>query len=294
MPDVSSTNVRFSTRISNRLRGVSRLSPTATYGVVIILLFGILAIFSGLFMTHDPVSAYPDRILQSPSAEHWFGTDSNGMDVFSRVIYGAKFGFGIAIPAVTISVLIGVPVGLIAGYRGGILDEVLMRIFDGLRVFPSIILALAVVAATGQSLINVVLVLGFLDSPVFARLVRAEVLTLRSSIFVESAVAAGNPTWRILFLHLLPNSIQGAMAQTAVRAAWAVRISATLAFLGVGIQAPTPEWGAMIRQGAEFMVTGQWWVAIFPGIALIFLVFGLNLFGDGIQDILDPRRRVSK
>ena len=294
MPAVSPTNVRFSTRISNRLRGVSRLSPTATAGVVIILMFGILAIFSGLFMTHDPVSAFPDRILQSPSAEHWFGTDSNGMDVFSRVIYGAKFGFGIAIPAVTISVLIGVPVGLIAGYRGGILDEVLMRIFDGLRVFPSIILALAVVAATGQSLINVVLVLGFLDSPDFARLVRAEVLTLRSSIFVESAVAAGNPTWRILFLHLLPNSIQGAMAQTAVRAAWAVRISATLAFLGVGIQAPTPEWGAMIRQGAEFMVTGQWWVAIFPGIALIFLVFGLNLFGDGIQDILDPRRRVSK
>ena len=294
MPAVSPTNVRFSTRISNRLRGVSRLSPTATAGVVIILMFGILAIFSGLFMTHDPVSAYPDRILQSPSAEHWFGTDSNGMDVFSRVIYGAKFGFGIAIPAVTISVLIGVPVGLIAGYRGGILDEVLMRIFDGLRFFPSIMLALAVVAATGQSLINVVLVLGFLDSPVFARLVRAEVLTLRSSIFVESAVAAGNPTWRILFLHLLPNSIQGAMAQTAVRAAWAVRISATLAFLGVGIQAPTPEWGAMIRQGAEFMVTGQWWVAIFPGIALIFLVFGLNLFGDGIQDILDPRRRVSK
>ena len=294
MPAVSPTIVSLSTRISIRLRGVSRLSPTATAGVVIILMFGILAIFSGLFMTHDPVSAYPDRILQSPSAEHWFGTDSNGMDVFSRVIYGAKFGFGIAIPAVTISVLIGVPVGLIAGYRGGILDEVLMRIFDGLRVFPSIILALAVVAATGQSLINVVLVLGFLDSPVFARLVRAEVLTLRSSIFVESAVAAGNPTWRILFLHLLPNSIQGAMAQTAVRAAWAVRISATLAFLGVGIQAPTPEWGAMIRQGAEFMVTGQWWVAIFPGIALIFLVFGLNLFGDGIQDILDPRRRVSK
>ena len=294
MSTLSTTDIPLSSRIGNRLRGVSRLSPTAAAGVMIILLFGMLALFSGMFMTHDPISSYPDWILQSPSSEHWFGTDSNGMDVFSRVIYGAKFGFGIAIPAVTISVLIGVPVGLIAGYRGGILDEVLMRIFDGLRVFPSIILALAVVAATGQSLLNVVLVLGFLDSPVFARLVRAEVLTLRSSIFVESAVAAGNPTWRILFLHLLPNSIQGAMAQTAVRAAWAVRISATLAFLGVGIQAPTPEWGAMIRQGAEFMVTGQWWVAIFPGIALIFLVFGLNLFGDGIQDILDPRRRVSK
>ncbi len=294
MSQIKAGPTSLSNRIANRIRGVSRLSPTATAGVLIILFFGVLAMFSGGFMTHDPVSSYPDRILEAPSAEHWFGTDGNGMDVFSRVIYGAKFGFGIAIPAVIISVLIGVPVGLIAGYRGGLLDEVLMRFFDGLRVFPSIILALAVVAATGQSLINVVLVLGFLDSPVFARVVRSEVLALRSSIFVESAIAAGNPTWRILFVHLLPNSIQGAMAQTAVRAAWAVRISATLAFLGVGIQAPTPEWGAMIRQGAEFMITGQWWVGIFPGVALIFLVFGLNLFGDGIQDVLDPRRRTEK
>ena len=294
MSKIKAESTSLLNRIVNRIRGVSRLSPTATAGVLIILFFGVLAMFSGGFMTHDPVSSYPDRILEAPSAEHWFGTDGNGMDVFSRVIYGAKFGFGIAIPAVIISVLIGVPVGLIAGYRGGLLDEVLMRFFDGLRVFPSIILALAVVAATGQSLINVVLVLGFLDSPVFARVVRSEVLALRSSIFVESAIAAGNPTWRILFVHLLPNSIQGAMAQTAVRAAWAVRISATLAFLGVGIQAPTPEWGAMIRQGAEFMITGQWWVGIFPGVALIFLVFGLNLFGDGIQDVLDPRRRTEK
>jgi peptide/nickel transport system permease protein len=294
MSKIKAESTSLANRIANRTRGLSRLSPTATAGVLIILFFGVLAMFSGGFMTHDPVSSYPDRILEAPSAEHWFGTDGNGMDVFSRVIYGAKFGFGIAIPAVIISVLIGVPVGLIAGYRGGLLDEVLMRFFDGLRVFPSIILALAVVAATGQSLINVVLVLGFLDSPVFARVVRSEVLALRSSIFVESAIAAGNPTWRILFVHLLPNSIQGAMAQTAVRAAWAVRISATLAFLGVGIQAPTPEWGAMIRQGAEFMITGQWWVGIFPGVALIFLVFGLNLFGDGIQDVLDPRRRTEK
>ena len=294
MSKIKAESTSLANRIANRTRGLSRLSPTATAGVLIMLFFGVLAMFSGGFMTHDPVSSYPDRILEAPSAEHWFGTDGNGMDVFSRVIYGAKFGFGIAIPAVIISVLIGVPVGLIAGYRGGLLDEVLMRFFDGLRVFPSIILALAVVAATGQSLINVVLVLGFLDSPVFARVVRSEVLALRSSIFVESAIAAGNPTWRILFVHLLPNSIQGAMAQTAVRAAWAVRISATLAFLGVGIQAPTPEWGAMIRQGAEFMITGQWWVGIFPGVALIFLVFGLNLFGDGIQDVLDPRRRTEK
>jgi peptide/nickel transport system permease protein len=281
-------------RIRNRMMGLLRLSPTAAAGAFIILFFAVLAVFGDLIMPHDPIDSYTDRILQPPSADHWFGTDGNGMDVFSRVIYGAKFGFGIAIPAVLLSLAIGIPVGLIAGYRGGYLDEVLMRFFDGLRVFPSIILALAVVAATGQSLLNVVLVLGFLDSPVFARVVRAEVLALRSSNFVESAVAAGNPTWRILFVHLLPNAIQGAMAQTAVRAAWAVRISATLAFLGVGIQAPTPEWGAMIRQGAEFMISGQWWVALFPGFALILLVFGLNLLGDGLQDLMDPRRRASK
>ena len=292
--DLAQADPPRSARIRNRLVGLFRLSPTAAVGLLIILFFGFLALFSSWLMPHDPVAAYTDRVLQPPSAEHWFGTDGNGMDVFSRVIYGAKFGFGIAIPAVLLSLVIGIPVGLIAGYRGGYLDEVLMRFFDGLRVFPSIILALAVVAATGQSLLNVVLVLGLLDSPVFARVVRAEVLALRSSNFVESAVAAGNPTWRILFVHLLPNAIQGAMAQTAVRAAWAVRISATLAFLGVGIQAPTPEWGAMIRQGAEFMVSGQWWVALYPGLALIFLVFGLNLFGDGLQDLMDPRRRSAR
>lgn len=280
--------------LKNRIVGLTRISPTAAAGLLIVLVFAILALFTAWLMPHDPVSSYPARVLQAPSAEHLFGTDGNGMDVFSRVIYGAKFGFGIAIPAVVLAVAIGVPVGLVAGYRGGILDEVLMRFFDGLRVFPSIILALAVVAATGQSLVNVVLVLGLLDSPVFARVVRAEVLALRSSVFVESAIAAGNPTHRILFVHLLPNAISGAMAQTAVRAAWAVRISATLAFLGVGIQAPTPEWGAMIRQGAEFMITGQWWVAVFPGVALILLVFGLNLFGDGMQDLMDPRRRSAK
>ncbi len=275
----------------NRAIGIVRRSPTAAIGLLIIAIFAFMAVATNILVPHDPVGIYTDRILQGPSGTHWFGTDGNGMDVFSRVIFGARFAFGIAIPAVLIALVIGVPMGLWTGYRGGYVDEVLMRIFDALRVFPSIILALAVVAATGQSLVNVVLVIGILDSPVFARVVRAEVLTLRSSTYVEAAVAAGNPVWRIMFVHILPNAIQGAMAQSAVRAAWAVRISATLAFLGVGIQAPTPEWGAMIRQGAEFMVTGQWWVGIFPGVALIIMVLGLNMFGDGLQDLLSPQRK---
>jgi peptide/nickel transport system permease protein len=215
------------------------------------------------------------------------------MDVFSRVMHGARFAFGIAVPSAIIMLVIGVPLGLIAGYKGGMIDEVVLRTMDVVRSFPSIVLALAVVAATGQSLVNVVLVIGFLDAPIFTRLVRSEVLALRSSGFVDSAVAAGNPTWRILFVHLLPNAIRGSTAMIAVRMAWAVRISATLAFIGVGIQAPTPEWGAMIRQGAEFIISGEWWVALFPGLALVGIVLGFNLLGDGLQDLLDPRRKAT-
>jgi len=280
-------------RIVNRVIGVSRRSVVASIGVVILSAFALIAIFGPALVGVDPVHPYLDAILAPPSGRFWFGTDGNGMDVFSRVIYGTRFAFGIALPAVAVSLLIGVPIGLVCGYIGGTIDEITMRVMDAVRIFPTIILALAVVAAAGPSLINVVLVIGILDAPVFVRVVRAEVLALRSSTLVESAVAAGNPTWRILFVHLLPNAIQGATAQVAVRAAWAVRISATLAFLGVGIQPPTPEWGAMIRQGAELMSGGQWWVAVFPGCALILLVFGFNLLGDGLQDILDPRRKVS-
>lgn len=281
-------------RAWRRLVGVSRRSPTMAIGAAIILFFAFLAVFHLLVMPHDPVRAFPTEVLKAPSARFWFGTDGNGMDVFSRVIYGSLYAFGIAVPSVVIGLAIGVPLGLWTGYRGGTFDEVVMRVFDALRVFPIIILALAIVAATGQSLINVIFVIGLIDSPIFVRVVRAEVLALRSSNFVEAAKALGNPTWRILFVHLLPNALRGAIAQTSVRAAWAVRISATLAFLGVGIQQPTPEWGAMIRQGAEYIVTGQWWVAMFPGCALILLVLGLNMFGDGAQDLLDPQRKSAK
>ena len=276
-----------------RLAGITRRSPTMAAGAAILLVFALMAIFAPLLTPFDPQAANARNVLAPPGGAHLFGTDGNGMDVLSRVIAGAGWAFGIAIPAVVVGILAGVPLGLYTGYRGGWFDEIAMRFFDALRVFPSIILALAVVAAAGPSLLNVVLVIGFLDSPVFARVVRAEVLALRHSTFVESARAAGNPTWRILFVHILPNAIQGAMAQSAVRAAWAVRISATLAFLGVGIQPPTPEWGAMIRQGAEYLVTGQWWVGVFPGIALILMVLGLNMLGDGLQDLLDPRRKAA-
>lgn len=277
-------------RVLQHIAGFARRSGTATAGAVIILVFAIAALGAPWLAPYSPVAIHDGAVLAPPSARFWFGTDSNSMDVLSRVLHGTRYAFAVALPSVSVAVLIGVPLGLYAGFRGGLVDEILIRLVDAMRVFPSIILALAVVAVVGPSVFNIIFVIGFLDSAVFARVVRAEVLALRSGNYVEAAVAAGNPTSRIMFVHIMPNAVQGAMALVAMRAAWAVRISATLAFLGVGIQAPTPEWGVMIRQGAELMVTGQWWVGLFPGLALIILVMGLNLLGDGLQDVLDPRR----
>ena len=273
--------------------GVARRSPTFAVGVSVVLLLLLTAIFADLIAPFNPTQAFPYEVLKAPGGKFLLGTDGNGMDILSRVIHGTRYAFGIALPAGAIMVLIGIPLGVIAGYKGGIVDEVLLRVLDVLRAFPSIILALAVVAATGSSLLNVVLVIGFLDSPIFARVVRAEVLALRESTFVRAAIAVGNPPWRVMLVHILPNAILGATAQLPIRMAWAVRISATLAFIGVGVQAPAPEWGAMIRQGAEYVISGEWWVATFPGLGLIGLVLGFNLLGDGLTDLLDPRRKAT-
>ena len=265
-------------------------SPTGAIGLAIVLFFLLLALCAPLIAPHGAIAVSAEDVLKGPSARFLFGTDGNGMDVFSRVLYGARYAFGIAVPVLLLGMALGVPIGLYAGYRGGWFDEIALRVMDALRVFPSIILALAIVAATGPSLFNVVVVIAILDVPLFARVVRAEVLALRRSGLAEAAMAAGNPTWRVLAVHLLPNCLRGAMAQVPIRMAWAVRVTATLAFIGVGIQAPTPEWGAMIRQGSEYMISGEWWVAIFPGVGLVILIIGFSMLGDGLEELLDPRR----
>ena len=273
-----------------RLRQLVRATPTGAIGGLIVVTFLLLAIAAGLIAPYNPLGAFPEAVLHPPGLGFLLGTDGNGMDVLSRTIYGARYAFGISIPVLVLGLTLGVPLGLYAGYRGGWFDEVTLRALDAIRVFPSIVLALALVSATGQTLTNVVVVIGMLDIPVYARLVRAEVLGLRQGGYVEAAVNAGNPTWRILLVHLLPNCLRGAIAQIPIRMAWAVRISATLAFIGVGIQAPAPEWGAMIRQGAEYMISGEWWVALTPGFALVILIIGFSMLGDGLEELLDPRR----
>lgn len=274
--------------------GIARRSPTFAIGFGIVLAYALVAVFADVLSPLPPTLSFPYETLKPPGTGQFIlGTDGNGMDVLSRVIHGTRYAFGIALPAGIIMALVGIPLGLVAGWRGGWLDEVLLRVLDVMRAFPTIILAMAVVAAMGPGFLNVILVVGFLDSPIFARLVRAEVLALRNATFIRAAVAAGNPEWRVLLVHVLPNVILGATAQLPLRMAWAVRISATLAFIGIGVQAPAPEWGAMIRQGAEYVISGEWWVALFPGLALIGMVLGLNLAGDGLSDLLDPKRRAS-
>jgi peptide/nickel transport system permease protein len=234
---------------------------------------------------------FPQDALHAPSAAYWFGTDGNGMDVYSRTLFGIRYAYGIALPAVAIGLALGVPIGLVAGHLGGFVDEAALRVLDVIRSFPAIILAMAVVAATGSSMTNLVLVIGFIEAPLFARMVRSEVLQLRAGGLVDAAVAAGNPTWRIIFVHLMPNTLRGTVSQLAPRVALAVRVSATLAFVGIGVQAPAPEWGAMIRLGSENVATGEWWIAAFPGLALIVLVLACTILGDGLQEMMDPRRR---
>jgi peptide/nickel transport system permease protein len=277
--------------ILRRLQALAAAAPTGAVGAAIVVMFALTAVLAPVLAPENPIQGFTNAVLDPPGRRFWMGTDGNAMDVMSRVIFGARYAFGIAVPVLLFGMIVGVPIGLYAGFRGGWIDEAIIRVMDALRVFPTIILALAIVAATGQTLANVVLVIAILDVPVFARLVRAEVLSLRSSGFIEAAISAGNPTWRILLVHLLPNSLRGSMAQTSIRMASAVRVSATLAFLGVGIQAPTPEWGAMIRQGAEFMISGEWWVGVFPGAALVVLIIGLSMLGEGLEQLFDPRQQ---
>jgi peptide/nickel transport system permease protein len=277
--------------LRGRLARLAARSPSLAVGGLMTAALVLAGAFAPWIAPWSPIAVFPQDALHAPSAAYWFGTDGNGMDVYSRTLFGIRYAYGIALPSVAIGLALGVPIGLVAGHLGGFVDEAALRVLDVIRSFPAIILAMAVVAATGSSMTNLVLVIGFIEAPLFARMVRSEVLQLRAGGLVDAAVAAGNPTWRIIFVHLMPNTLRGTVSQLAPRVALAVRVSATLAFVGIGVQAPAPEWGAMIRLGSENVATGEWWIAAFPGLALIVLVLACTILGDGLQEMMDPRRR---
>ncbi|MEM1361941.1 MAG: ABC transporter permease [Pseudomonadota bacterium] len=253
--------------------------------------FLLSAIIGPYVVPYDPLQTNAANALQQPSWAHWFGTDSLGRDVFSRVIVATRLDLTISIAAVALSFVIGGVLGAIAGYWGGWWDIVLNRIFDTIMAFPLFVLAMGIVAALGNTVENIIYATAIINIPFYARLVRAEVNIRREAGFVQAARLAGNSHPRVVAFHIFPNALPPMMVQVSLNLGWAILNAAGLSFIGLGVRPPTPEWGIMVAEGANFIVSGQWWVALFPGLWLMLAVFTFNLMGDGLRDLVDPRRR---
>lgn len=267
-----------------------RRSRLTMIGSVIIVIFLLIAAFAPLIAPYDPIEQNLSIKLQSPSWQHLFGTDQFGRDIFSRVISGSRTALWIIFLVSVISGSIGIIIGVTAGYFGGIVDEVLMRITDMFLAFPSLVLAMAFAAMLGPNLTNTIIAISIVSWTTYARLSRAEAIKVKSQPYIEAIKAAGGGNLRIMFLHVLPMCISPVLVQLTLRMGTIILTAASLGFLGLGVQPPTPEWGAMVSDGRNFLID-QWWISTFPGIFIAFVVLGFNLLGDGIRDMLDPRLR---
>jgi peptide/nickel transport system permease protein len=265
-----------------RLKIFFQKNPLAVVGFFISSIAVFLAILGPHIGPYPPEEATID-ILERPSRSHLFGTDISGFDVFTRVIAAPRVDLSIGVGAALISLLLGSPFGIIAGYSRGIIGEVISRISDIIQSFPVFILAMVIVAIRGPSIINVIFVVAFLNSPIYLRLLRSHTLQLRERAFIEAARSVGNSDIRIVFRHLLPNSITIALIQLPVTIGWAVLLTSSLSFIGAGVRPPVAEWGAMIAVGAQNMITGEWWPSLFPGVALGTTVFGFASVGNYLE-----------
>ncbi len=257
----------------------------------ILMLFAILAIVGPSIAPWDPLASSAELTLKPPSPAHWFGTDALGRDILSRVIIATRLDLGMALGAVVLSFTLGTALGSIAGYIGGALDTVIGRMMDTIMAFPLFVLAMGIVAALGNSVGNIVLATAVINLPFYVRFARAEVNVRRDLTYVEAARMGGNGPVRILIVHIVPNILPTMMVQASLNLGWAILNAAGLSFIGLGVRPPTPEWGIMVSEGASYIFSGEWWTFTFPGFALVLAVFCFNLIGDGLRDIIDPRRR---
>ncbi|MDF1734059.1 MAG: ABC transporter permease [Minwuia sp.] len=270
---------------------VLRGNPVTLLSFVMFAILIIAAVLGPVLVPYDPLASEAANALQPPSWAHWFGTDNLGRDVFSRVVTATRLDLMISISAVTLSLMAGSVLGAVAGYWGGWLDAVLNRVMDTIMAFPLFVLAMGIVAALGNTVENIVYATAVINTPFYARLVRAEVNIRREAGFVHAAKLAGNSDIRVLAMHIFPNALPPMMVQMSLNLGWAILNAAGLSFIGLGVRPPTAEWGIMVAEGANFIVSGEWWLAVFPGLALMFAVFTFNLMGDGLRDIVDPRQR---
>lgn len=262
----------------------------ALLGLVILCILVLLALFADVIANYDTVVIKQNLggRLQGQSAAHWLGTDEFGRDIFARLIHGARVSLKVGIIAVGISIVCGGTLGALAGYYGGKLDNIIMRIMDIFLAVPSILLAIAIVSALGPSIINLMVAISVSNIPRYARIVRASVLSIRDQEFVEAAKAIGASNARIIFRHIIPNSLAPVIVQGTLGVASAILSTAGLSFIGLGIQPPAPEWGSMLSGGRQYL-RYAWWVTTFPGVAIMITILSLNLLGDGLRDALDPR-----
>lgn len=260
-------------------------------GTVILLVIVFLAIFAPIISPYDPLIITPADRMKPPDSQHIFGTDDFGRDVFTRVIYGGRLSIEVGLISIALASVTGTFLGIIAGYYGGQVDVLVMRLIDLMLAFPSILLALAIVATLGRSLPNVMLAVGVATIPIYTRIVRASTLSVKQMDYILSARAVGCPSGQIMLRHILPNILAPIIVITTNGIAGAIVAGAALSFLGVGAQPPTPEWGIMLSDGRQFLRSASW-ITTFPGLAIMLTVLAINLLGDGLRDVLDPRLRI--
>lgn len=265
-----------------------RRSQLALPGGLIVLAFVVVALLAPLIATHDPFRNDLARTLMPPDGTNWFGTDELGRDVFSRVVHGARLSLSEGLVAVFLAILAGVPVGAIAGYVGGRTDMVIMRLIDILMAFPGVLLAIAIISVLGPSLFNVMVAVALYTIPIFARMARGATLSVKEEPYIEACRALGVSHIRTLWRHVLPNIAAPILVMAALRVAISILTASSLSFLGLGAQPPSPEWGAMLANGRNYILIAPHLV-VFPGLAIVLLVFGLNLFQDGLRIALDPK-----
>jgi ABC-type dipeptide/oligopeptide/nickel transport system permease subunit len=275
-------------RLDRRMLRLARRHPLGALSALILLVLVVVAIFAPVIATGDPFKIQSSSVLQAPSGDHWFGTDNLGRDAFSRIVYGARISLGVGIVVQASALAVGVTLGLLAGFYGGRVDNLIMRFAEVIFAFPGLLFAIAIMAVIGPSLYNVFLALGLVSWTSLARVVRGEVLSLKEQEYVEAARAGGASNARIILRHILPNTMAPVIVLVTLGIGGAILAEASLSFLGLGAQPPTPSWGSMLSTGRDYLLQAPW-LSLYPGMAIFLTVMGFNLLGDGIRDLLDPR-----
>ena len=263
--------------------------PRALSAAGLLALIVLVTVLSPWISPHNPIAVDPGSALLRPGGSHVLGTDQLGRDVLSRILWGGRVSLPVAVSTVAASLLVGGVTGLVSGYWAGAADLVLMRFVDAILAFPSLVLAIALVAALGPGVVNAIVAIGIVQIPVYARITRAQALQIKTADYVAAARALGTPVPAIIARHLIPNMLSPLIVQASLSAAFAIITEATLSYLGLGAQPPTPDWGFMMNEGAQYLSNGDWWLAVGPAIAISLTVFSFSWLGDALRDLLDPR-----